>query len=379
MSTVLPEDSVGLVTPQIARFDEPLALACGRSLASYELIYETYGTLNAAASNAVLICHALSGHHHAAGYHAATDRKPGWWDSCIGPGKPIDTNRFFVVSLNNLGGCNGSTGPSSLNPATGKPYGADFPVLTVEDWVHSQARLADRLGVQTWAAIVGGSLGGMQALQWTITYPDRVRHCVDIASAPKLSAQNIAFNEVARQAILTDPEFHGGSFQDQGVIPKRGLMLARMVGHITYLSDDSMGEKFGRELKSDKLNYDFHSVEFQVESYLRYQGEEFSGRFDANTYLLMTKALDYFDPAAAHGGDLAATLAHVTADYCIMSFTTDWRFSPARSREIVDALMAARKNVCYLDIDSPYGHDAFLIPTPRYMQGFANYMNRIAL
>ncbi|BBR52006.1 MULTISPECIES: homoserine O-succinyltransferase MetX [Pseudomonas] len=379
MSTVFPEDSVGLVTPQIARFDEPLALACGRSLASYELIYETYGTLNSTASNAVLICHALSGHHHAAGYHAPTDRKPGWWDSCIGPGKPIDTNRFFVVSLNNLGGCNGSTGPSSVNPATGKPYGADFPVLTVEDWVHSQARFADRLGIQQWAAVVGGSLGGMQALQWTISYPDRVRHCVDIASAPKLSAQNIAFNEVARQAILTDPEFHGGSFQDKGVVPKRGLMLARMVGHITYLSDDSMGEKFGRELKSDKLNYDFHSVEFQVESYLRYQGEEFSGRFDANTYLLMTKALDYFDPAATHGGDLAATLEHVTADYCIMSFTTDWRFSPARSREIVDALMAARKNVCYLEIDSPYGHDAFLIPTPRYMQGFANYMNRIAI
>ena len=377
MSTVFPEDSVGLVVPQTARFDEPLALACGRSLASYELVYETYGTLNASASNAVLICHALSGHHHAAGYHAATDRKPGWWDSCIGPGKPIDTNRFFVVSLNNLGGCNGSTGPSSVNPATGKPYGADFPVLTVEDWVHSQVRLAERLGIQQWAAVVGGSLGGMQALQWTISYPERVRHCVDIASAPKLSAQNIAFNEVARQAILTDPEFHGGSFQDQGVIPKRGLMLARMVGHITYLSDDSMGEKFGRELKSDKLNYDFHSVEFQVESYLRYQGEEFSGRFDANTYLLMTKALDYFDPAAAHGGDLAATLANVTADYCVMSFTTDWRFSPARSREIVDALIAARKNVCYLDIDSPYGHDAFLIPTPRYITGFTNYMNRI--
>ncbi len=379
MSTVFPEDSVGLVVPQTARFDEPLALACGRSLASYELVYETYGTLNASASNAVLICHALSGHHHAAGYHAATDRKPGWWDSCIGPGKPIDTNRFFVVSLNNLGGCNGSTGPSSVNPATGKPYGADFPVLTVEDWVHSQVRLGERLGIQQWAAVVGGSLGGMQALQWTISYPERVRHCVDIASAPKLSAQNIAFNEVARQAILTDPEFHGGSFQNQGVIPKRGLMLARMVGHITYLSDDSMGEKFGRELKSDKLNYDFHSVEFQVESYLRYQGEEFSGRFDANTYLLMTKALDYFDPAAAQGGDLAATLAHVKAQYCIMSFTTDWRFSPARSREIVDALMAARKNVCYLEIESPYGHDAFLIPTPRYMQGFSNYMNRIAI
>ena len=377
MSTVFPEDSVGLVVPQLARFDEPLALACGRSLASYELVFETYGTLNSAASNAVLICHALSGHHHAAGYHSPDDRKPGWWDSCIGPGKPIDTNRFFVVSLNNLGGCNGSTGPSSVNPATGQPYGADFPVLTVEDWVHSQARLADRLGIGQWAAVVGGSLGGMQALQWTITYPDRVRHCLDIASAPKLSAQNIAFNEVARQAILTDPEFHGGSFQAEGVIPKRGLMLARMVGHITYLSDDSMGEKFGRELKSDKLNYDFHSVEFQVESYLRYQGEEFSGRFDANTYLLMTKALDYFDPAAAHGGDLAATLAHVTAQYCVMSFTTDWRFSPARSREIVDALIAARKNVCYLDIDSPYGHDAFLIPTPRYITGFTNYMNRI--
>lgn len=377
MSTVFPEDSVGLVIPQLAQFDEPLALACGRSLASYELVFETYGTLNSTASNAVLICHALSGHHHAAGYHSPDDRKPGWWDSCIGPGKPIDTNRFFVVSLNNLGGCNGSTGPSSINPLTGKPYGADFPVLTVEDWVHSQARLADRLGIQQWAAVVGGSLGGMQALQWTITYPDRVRHCLDIASAPKLSAQNIAFNEVARQAILTDPEFHGGSFQAEGVIPKRGLMLARMVGHITYLSDDSMGEKFGRELKSDKLNYDFHSVEFQVESYLRYQGEEFSGRFDANTYLLMTKALDYFDPAAAHGGDLAATLAHVTAQYCVMSFTTDWRFSPARSREIVDALIAARKNVCYLDIDSPYGHDAFLIPTPRYITGFTNYMNRI--
>ena len=379
MSTVFPEDSVGLVIPQTARFDEPLALACGRSLASYELVYETYGALNSTASNAVLICHALSGHHHAAGYHDTTERKPGWWDSCIGPGKPIDTNRFFVVSLNNLGGCNGSTGPSSVNPATGKPYGADFPVLTVEDWVHSQARLADRLGVGQWAAVVGGSLGGMQALQWAITYPDRIRHCVNIASAPKLSAQNIAFNEVARQAILTDPEFHGGSFQDQGVIPKRGLMLARMVGHITYLSDDSMGEKFGRELKSDKLNYDFHSVEFQVESYLRYQGEEFSGRFDANTYLLMTKALDYFDPAAAHDGDLAATLAQVKADFCIMSFTTDWRFSPARSREMADALMAARKNVCYLEIDSPYGHDAFLIPTPRYMQGFSNYMNRIAI
>ncbi len=379
MPTAIPADSVGLVSPQVQRFSEPLALACGRSLADYELVYETYGELNADHSNAVLICHALSGHHHAAGYHSMEDRKPGWWDSCIGPGKAIDTLKFFVVSLNNLGGCNGSTGPSSINPATGTPFGADFPVMTVEDWVHSQARLADALGIQQWAAVVGGSLGGMQALQWTISYPDRVRHCLAIASAPKLSAQNIAFNEVARQAILTDPDFHGGHFKDQGVIPKRGLMLARMVGHITYLSDDAMGEKFGRGLKSEKLNYDFHSVEFQVESYLRYQGEEFSGRFDANTYLLMTKALDYFDPAATHDGDLARTLAGAKADFCVMSFTTDWRFSPARSREIVDALIAARKNVNYLEIDAPQGHDAFLMPIPRYLQAFSSYMNRIAV
>lgn len=379
MSSVFPEDSVGLVEPRIATFSEPLALACGRELADYQLIYETYGQLNAARSNAVLICHALSGHHHAAGYHSPSDRKPGWWDSCIGPGKPIDTNRFFVVALNNLGGCNGSTGPTSINPATGKPYGADFPVVTVEDWVHSQARLADLLGIQQWAAVVGGSLGGMQALQWTISYPERVRHCLCIASAPRLSAENIAFNEVARQSILSDPEFHEGHFYDHGVLPRRGLRLARMIGHITYLSDDAMGEKFGRELKSDRLNYDFHSVEFQVESYLRYQGEEFSTRFDANTYLLMTKALDYFDPAAAHGGDLAQALSAAKADFCLMSFTTDWRFSPARSREIVDALIAARKNVAYAEIDAPQGHDSFLLPVPRYMQVFRGYMNRIAI
>ena len=379
MPTAFPEDSVGLVTPQLLQFAEPLALACGRSLASYQLVYETYGELNAARSNAVLICHALSGHHHAAGFHDMDERKPGWWDSCIGPGKAIDTNRFYVVSLNNLGGCNGSTGPSSINPQTGNPYGADFPVVTVEDWVNSQARLADVLGIEQWAAVVGGSLGGMQALQWTMSYPERVRHCVAIASAPKLSAQNIAFNEVARQAILSDPEFHGGHFLERNVIPKRGLMLARMVGHITYLSDDAMGTKFGRGLKSEKLNYDFNSVEFQVESYLRYQGEEFSSRFDANTYLLMTKALDYFDPAAAFDDDLAQALSTAKADFCVISFTTDWRFSPERSREIVDALMAARKNVCYLEVDAPQGHDAFLIPIPRYLQAFRGYMNRIVL
>ncbi len=379
MPTVIPEDSVGLVSPQVAQFAEPLALACGRSLSHYELVYETYGELNAERSNAVLICHALSGHHHAAGYHSMDERKPGWWDSCIGPGKPIDTRKFFVVSLNNLGGCNGSTGPASRNPQTGRVYGSDFPVVTVEDWVNSQALLADRLGISQWAAVIGGSLGGMQALQWTISYPERVRHCLCIASAPKLSAQNIAFNEVARQAILTDPDYRGGDFQEQGVIPKRGLMLARMVGHITYLSDDAMGEKFGRERKSETPNFDLHNVEFQVESYLRYQGEEFSGRFDANTYLLMTKALDYFDPAAAHDGDLVKTLEPARANFCVVSFSTDWRFSPARSREIVDALVAAKKNVSYLEIESAHGHDAFLIPSPRYIQGFGRYMNRIAV
>lgn len=380
MTTNFAKDSVGLVTPQIMSFDKPLKLACGKELAAgYEIIYETYGTLNEQRSNAVLICHALSGHHHAAGYHTEDEKKPGWWDNYIGPDKPIDTNKFFVVSINNLGGCNGSTGPTSINPETNKPYGSTFPIVTVEDWVNSQARLADKLGIVQWAAVVGGSLGGMQAMQWAISYPDRLRHCVAIAAAPKLSAQNIAFNEVARQAILSDPDFLDGNFQEQGIIPKRGLMLARMVGHITYLSDDAMGQKFGRDLKHEKLNYDFHNVEFQVESYLRYQGEEFSGRFDANTYLLMTKALDYFDPAAKHNGDLATTFAHVNASFFLISFTTDWRFSPARSKEIVDALVAAGKNVSYLDIDAPQGHDAFLMPIPRYQEAFTTYMQRIVL
>jgi homoserine O-acetyltransferase len=372
-----PADSVGLVTPQRQAFSEPLQLACGKALNQFALVYETYGELNANRSNAVLICHALSGHHHAAGFNSEDERKPGWWDACIGPGKAIDTNRFFVVSLNNLGGCHGSTGPSSIDPDTGKSYGAHFPVLTVEDWVNSQALLADRLGIECWAAVVGGSLGGMQALQWAISYPDRIRHCLAIATAPKLSAQNIAFNEVARQAIINDPDFHNGDYAAFGVIPKRGLMLARMVGHITYLSDDSMGEKFGRELRTDVLNYDFTSVEFQVESYLRYQGQEFSERFDANTYLLMTKALDYFDPAGAHGGNLAESLESIKARCMVMSFTTDWRFSPARSRELVDALLAARKQVSYLEIEAAQGHDAFLLPIPRYVQAFKAYMTQI--
>ncbi|NLY58052.1 MAG: homoserine O-acetyltransferase [Gammaproteobacteria bacterium] len=372
-----PADSVGLVTPQRQTFTEPLQLACGRSLSQYELVYETYGQLNASRSNAVLICHALSGHHHAAGYHSEDDRKPGWWDSCIGPGKAIDTNRFFVVSLNNIGGCHGSTGPSSIDPQTGKAWGGNFPMIVVEDWVNSQAQLADHLGIDCWAAVVGGSLGGMQALQWAIAYPQRLRHCVAIATASKLSAQNIAFNEVARQAILSDPDFRDGDYAAFGVVPKHGLGLARMVGHITYLSDNAMGQKFGRELRAEELKYDIKSVEFQVESYLRYQGQEFSQRFDANTYLLMTKALDYYDPARNHNGDLGKTLEPVQARFLVVSFSTDWRFPPSRSRELANALISARKAVSYVEVDADQGHDAFLLPIPRYIQALSSYMNRI--
>lgn len=372
-----PANSVGLVEPQVQLFDQPLQLASGSRLESWQLMVETYGELNADASNAVLICHALSGNHHAAGYHSPEDNKPGWWDSYIGPGKPIDTRHFFVVSLNNLGGCHGSTGPSSINPTTGQPYGPDFPVLTVQDWVDSQALLADRLGIQQWAAVVGGSLGGMQVLEWSLRYPQRLRHAVVIASTPKLSAQNIAFNEVARQAIMSDPDFREGRYQQAGVIPRHGLGLARMIGHITYLSEHSMGEKFGRDLRTDKLNYGF-DVEFQVESYLRYQGESFSERFDANTYLLMTKALDYFDPAAAYDGNLAQAVSGACCRFLVISFTTDWRFSPKRSEELVNALTAAQKRVSYARIKSPHGHDAFLIPDERYEAVFTAYMQRVA-
>jgi homoserine O-acetyltransferase len=326
----------------------------------------------------VLICHALSGNHHAAGYYGDNPKeKPGWWETCIGPGKPIDTNKFFVVAPNNLGGCHGSTGPNSSNPATGKPYGPDFPVITVSDWVQSQALLADRLGIECWAAVVGGSLGGMQALQWSLDYPDRLKHSVAVASSPRLTAQNIAFNEVARQAITSDREFHDGRYYDFDTLPRRGLMLARMVGHITYLSDASMGEKFGRELRDQAYKFGY-GAEFQVESYLRYQGERFSEVFDANTYLLMTKALDYFDPAFEYDGDLSKALAKARCEFLVLSFSTDWRFAPARSEEMVNAMIAARRKVCYAEIDAPWGHDAFLIPTPRYTAIFTAYMDRVA-
>lgn len=370
--------SLGVVTPQTARFDEPLPLRSGASIRGYDLVYETYGTLNAERSNAILICHALSGNHHVAGLAIADDPKSaGWWDNMVGPGKPIDTDRFFVVGVNNLGGCHGSTGPSTINPDTGKPWGADFPLVAVIDWVHAQARLADRLGIEVWAAVIGGSLGGMQAMRWSITYPERVRNAVVVAAAPFLTAQNIAFNDVARQAILTDPEFYGGHFYEHGVVPTRGLRLARMLGHITYLSDDVMAEKFGRMLRGDNLKFGF-DVEFEIESYLRYQGDKFAGYFDANTYLIMTKALDYFDPAREAGGDLAAVLARATARFLVVSFTSDWRFSPARSREIVDALLEARRSVAYAEINSPNGHDAFLMTDTHYHKVMRAYFERVA-
>ncbi len=370
--------SVGIVAPQVARFSEPLHLTCGRALPSYELVYETYGTLNAARSNAVLICHALSGNHHAAGYHNPDDRKPGWWDECIGPGKPVDTTRFFVVCLNNIGGCHGSTGPSSINPATGKPWGPDFPPIRTRDWVHSQARLADYLGIDCWAAVIGGSLGGMQAMRWSLEYPERIRHCIVIATALKLSAQNLAFNEVARQAIESDPEFAGGHYQVRNTLPAKGLALARMIGHITYLSDDAMANKFGRDLRSGSLGLGQEvNAEFQVQSYLRHQGSQFSGNFDANTYILMTRALDYFDLAQQYDNDPVAAFRHARCSFLVISFSTDWRFAPERSREIVDALLAAERPVTYTEIEADEGHDAFLMPIPRYLDVFRAYMRRV--
>lgn len=437
-SSVDSVGSVGIVTPQIFHFAEPLTLECNRTLPSFDLIIETYGTLNSGKSNAVLICHALSGSHHAAGFHSSDDKKAGWWDNMIGPNKTIDTNRFYVVCVNNIGSCFGSTGPTSINPdkassdnsnatddrSESPVYGPDFPLVTIKDWVKTQAMLADRLGIDVWHAIVGGSMGGMQALQWSVDYPDRLKRCVVIASTPKLSAQNIAFNEVARQSILSDPDFKDGRYLQAGTYPRRGLILARMVGHITYLTDDAMKAKFGRDLKSGKFMYGY-DVEFQVESYLRYQGERFSENFDANTYLLMTKALDYFDPTRDYPStpstettepvteledsigtsveaaktatqmdiedDLAvisnneqnrqqeltalkAAFAHTQCQYLVVSFTTDWRFAPERSQEIVDALMATGKPVNYINVDAPHGHDSFLFDIPRYMGAVKGFL-----
>lgn len=370
-------DSIGIVTPQKWSFDSPLTLQNGCVLPRFELMIETYGTLNADKSNAVLICHALSGNHHVAGYHSKNDKHPGWWDNMIGPGKPVDTNRFFVVGLNNLGGCHGSTGPLSINPDTGKAYGADFPMVTVKDWVESQSMLADRFGIDKWAAVMGGSLGGMQALQWAIDKPQRLKHALIIASAPRLSTQNIAFNDVARQAILTDPDFCQGQYAQQQKIPRRGLRIARMMGHITYLAEDGLGKKFGRQMRQPNYQYDYN-VEFEVESYLRYQGDKFAEVFDANSYLLMTKALDYFDPARDYDGNLIAAVSAIQARILIASFSSDWRFSPRRSQELLDALVAANKPVQYIALKSAHGHDAFLMEDADYQAAIRIYFNNIA-
>src|SRR5437588_2696507 len=366
--------SVGAVTAQKARFEQPLRLKGGAELPAYEIAYETYGELNAQRSNAVLVCHALNASHHVAGHYAEQPDNIGWWDNLVGPGRPLDTRRFFVVGSNYIGSCFGSTGPASINPATGRPWGADFPVVTVEDWVEAQARLADRLGIERFAAVIGGSLGGMQALSWAIRYPQRIGSALVIAAAPNLSAQNIAFNEVARAAIMTDPEFHGGHYYAHGVKPVRGLRVARMIGHITYISDEQMGERFGRALR-EGLNYSF-APEFEIESYLRYQGEKFSEYFDANTYLRITKALDYFDPASTTGGNLTRALAPASCRFLVISFTTDWRFSPARAREIVKALVDNRRDVSYAEILAPHGHDAFLLDTPQYHAIVRAFLNR---
>ena len=367
-------------------FEAALRLRSGSSIAGYTLAYETYGTLDAARSNAVLVCHALNASHHVAGVYQGQPGSEGWWDNMVGPGKPVDTDRFFVIGINNLGSCFGSTGPRDVDPATGRARGADFPVVTVEDWVDAQALLLDRLGITRLAAVMGGSLGGMQALSWAIRYPDRMRHAVVIASAPNLNAENIAFNEVARRAIVTDPDFFGGHFYDHDTVPKRGLRIARMIGHITYLSDDVMNTRFGRELRpgptpvpgGEAYRYTTQDVEFQIESYLRHQGDKFSEYFDANTYLLITRALDYFDPAREFGGSLTRALAGCTAKFLLTSFTTDWRFAPARSREIVRALLDNRLDVTYAEIDAPHGHDAFLLDDARYLSLVRAYFERIA-
>jgi homoserine O-acetyltransferase len=377
MPETIADDSVGIVETKIVHFSEALTLECGKTLTEYDIAYETYGELNADASNAILICHALSGDQHAAGYNSMEDRKPGWWDSAIGPGKPIDTRHFFVVSINNLGGCKGASGPNTINPATGKYWGPDFPIVTVKDWVKCQYRFMRALRLNHWCAVIGGSLGGMQVLQWTIDYPDALDYAIVIAAAPKLTAQNIAFNEVARQSIMSDPDFCDGHYLEKKTVPRRGLMLARMLGHITYLSDDAMRNKFGRELREGKLNFGF-DVDFQVESYLRYQGTSFVDRFDANTYLLMTKTLDYFDPAGDYDDDLSLALKRTSARFLVISFTSDWRFSPERSREITRALLQAEKQVSYIEIDANQGHDAFLIPIPHYMNVLGSYMRNIS-
>ena len=354
----------------------PLKLSCGKVLDEYELTYETYGKLNKNKNNAVLVCHALSGNHHLAGKYSSADKHPGWWDNLIGPNKTLDTNKFFVIGINNLGGGDGSSGPKSINKKTNKPWGSKFPIATVEDWVNSHEALITSLNISKLSAVVGGSLGGMQAIQWAIKFPEKIKHAIVIAAAPNLTAQNIAFNEVARQSIITDPDFNKGNYYKKNKQPRRGLRIARMLGHFTYLSDDVMDTKFGRKLKNKDYKYDF-STEFEIESYLNYQGDKFAKEFDANTYIRMTKALDYYDPASGSKISLSKIFKKIKSKFLVISFTSDWRFSPDRSKEIVKALLDNNIDVKYAEITAASGHDAFLMTEPRYHAILKSYFNRM--
>jgi homoserine O-acetyltransferase len=357
--------------------DRPLTLDQGRALSPFTVAYMTYGTLNAARSNAVLVCHALTADQFVASVHPVTG-KPGWWDTMVGPGLPIDTNRFFVVCANVLGGCMGTTGPSELDPATGKPYGLTFPLVTVRDMVNAQAMLLDALGIEEILCVTGGSMGGMQVLQWAASYPERVVSAIPIATAARHSAQNIAFHEVGRQAIMADPDWHGGAYQLSGSKPAKGLAVARMAAHITYLSEAALQRKFGRSLQNrDAISFAF-KPDFQVESYLHHQGMTFVDRFDANSYLYITRAMDYFDLAADYGGVLAEAFRGTKTRYCIISFTSDWLFPTIENKRVAHALNAAAANVSFVEIKSDKGHDAFLLDEPEMFQTVRGFLNSVA-
>ncbi len=368
------QNSVGKVSPQDFTFNEGLKLQCGQLLAPITLRYETYGTLSPDADNAILIEHALSGDAHVAGYYSESDEKPGWWDTMVGPGKTFDTNKYFIVCSNVIGGCSGSTGPGSMNPATGTRYGMDFPFVTIADMVHAQKKLMDHLGIRKWLCVAGGSMGGMQVLRWALLYPDCMESIIPIATTSRISAQSIAFNWVGREAIMSDPEWNGGHYTDQ---PDRGLAIARMLAHITYLSEESMRRKFGRKLQSaTDYSFDFDK-DFSVESYLEHQGMRFVDRFDANAYLYITRAIDYFDVADKSNGDLAKGLAPIQCKTLVVSFSSDWLFPPEQSREMVRGMLKNGLDVTYCNIKSSYGHDAFLLEDDTLGRLISNFLANV--
>jgi homoserine O-acetyltransferase len=364
---------------EVVRFgaDSPLDLDSGGTLSPVQIAYQTYGTLNAARSNAILVCHALTGDQHVANTHPVTG-KPGWWSLMVGPGRPIDTGRYFVICANVLGGCMGSTGPASIDPRTGKPYALDLPVITVRDMVRAQAMLLDHLGIETLFAAIGGSMGGMQVLQWAASFPDRLFAAIPIATGSRHSSQNIAFHEVGRQAVMADPDWRGGGYLEEGKNPHKGLAVARMAAHITYLSDEALHRKFGRSLQDrDALTFGF-DADFQIESYLRHQGMTFVDRFDANSYLYMTRAMDYFDLALDYDGQLANAFAGCSTRFCCVSFTSDWLFPTAENRTIVHALNAAGANVSFVEVETDRGHDAFLLDEPELFTTVTGFLKAAA-